>query len=60
MSNRQIDLRGVDLVELVPEPSRVSDMMAAKLVQKCMSFWGWARGSQKRQPNGSQQGVEDG
>ena len=59
MSNRHIDLRGVDIVELVPEASRVSDMMAAKLVQKCISYWGWARDFHKRPAAGSQDGVVD-
>jgi len=44
LANASLDVRGVDIVELVPEPSRVSDMTAAKLVQKCMSYWGKARG----------------
>ena len=44
LGNAELDVRGVDIVELVPEPSHVSDMTAAKLVQKCMSYWGKARG----------------
>jgi agmatinase len=59
MNNRNIDLRGVDIVELVPEESRVSDMMAAKLVQKCISYWGKSRGFDRGPANGSQIGVED-
>ena len=59
MGNRQIDLRGVDILELVPEASRVSDMMAAKLVQKCFSYWGKAQGYDQREARGSQQGVDD-
>ncbi|MEJ1296241.1 MAG: agmatinase [Candidatus Sedimenticola sp. (ex Thyasira tokunagai)] len=58
-SNQQIDLRGIDIVELVPEPSRVSDMMTAKLVQKCISYWGKTMGYQQRPANGSQVGVDD-
>jgi agmatinase len=57
--NRSIDLRGVDLVELIPEPSRVSEMMAAKLVQKVFSYWGKARGYNRRPRQGSQTGVND-
>ncbi len=37
-SRNQIDLRGVDVVELVPESSRVSEMTAAKLLLKIISF----------------------
>lgn len=59
MRNRSIDLRGMDIVELVPEPSRVSVMIAAKLVQKCISFWGKARGFHRRPAQGSQLGVAD-
>jgi agmatinase len=59
MQNEAVDLRGVDVLELVPEASRVSDMMGAKLVQKCISFWGKARGYHHRPANGSQIGVDD-
>jgi len=57
--NPNLDLRGIDILELVPEPSRVSDMMAAKLVQKCMSYWGKARAFDRRPATGSQIGVQD-
>ncbi|TLM68945.1 MAG: agmatinase [Deltaproteobacteria bacterium] len=53
-----IDLRGVDLVELVPEPTRVSEMVAAKLLQKIISFWGKARGFDRKPQTGSQLQVE--
>ena len=59
MTNPAIDLRGVDILELVPEASRVSDMMAAKLVQKCFSYWGKAQGYDHRDKAGSQRGVDD-
>lgn len=59
MHNRDIDLRGVDILELVPEETRVSDMMAAKLVQKCFSYWGKARGYDRRPAEGSQIGVDN-
>ncbi len=59
MRNKAIELRGIDILELVPEESRVSDMMAAKLVQKCFSYWGKAQGYQQRAADGSQQGVDD-
>ena len=57
--NKAIRLRGVDIVELIPESSCVSDMMAAKLVQKSFSYWGKAQGFDQREANGSQSGVED-
>lgn len=57
--NPNIELRGIDIVELIPEPSCVSDMMAAKLVQKCFSYWGKSRGFHKTPADGSQIGVED-
>jgi agmatinase len=57
MQNESVDLRGIDILELVPESSRVSDMMGAKLVQKCFSFWGKARGYHQRPAAGSQIGV---
>jgi agmatinase len=59
LQNDSVDLRGVDILELVPEASRVSEMTAAKLVQKCFSYWGWARGYPQRTADGSQIGVED-
>ncbi len=58
-NNRAIDLRNIDIVELAPEPSRVSEMMTAKLVQKCFSYWGKANGYHQRAPQGSQSGVDD-
>lgn len=59
INNDNIDLRGIDIVELVPEHSCVSDMMAAKLLQKCISFWGKNSGFDQRPANGSQIGVDD-
>ena len=57
-SRPQLDLRGVDLVELVPEASRVSEMVAAKLLQKIISFWGKAHGFQQKPLTGSQLQVD--
>lgn len=56
-SRPKLDLRGVDLVEMVPEPSRVSEMVAAKLLQKVISFWGKAHGFDRRPQIGSQMQV---
>jgi agmatinase len=57
--NPAVELCGIDILELVPEPSRVSDMMAAKLVQKCISYWGKAQAFDQRPASGSQLGVPD-
>lgn len=57
-SRPQLDLRGVDLVEMVPEPSRVSEMVAVKLLQKVVSFWGMAHGFNRKPQTGSQMQVE--
>jgi agmatinase len=59
VANSQIELRGIDIVELVPEASRVSDMMAAKWLQKCISYWGRKRHYEQRPARGSQVGVDD-
>jgi agmatinase len=59
LGNQAIEVAGIDIVELVPEANRVSDMLAAKLLQKCISFWGVARGYQHKPEVGSQVGVED-
>ena len=57
-SRKTIDLRGVDIVELVPEPSRVSEMTAAKLLLKIISFWGYANGFRQKPQAGSQTLIE--
>lgn len=57
-SRPDLDLRGVDLVEMVPEPSRVSEMVAAKLLLKTISFWGKAQGYDRKPLTGSQLQVE--
>jgi agmatinase len=57
-SRPKLDLRGVDLVELVPEASRVSEMVAAKLLQKIISFWGMAHNFDRQPQTGSQMQVD--
>jgi len=57
-SRKKIDLRGVDVVELVPEASRVSEMTTAKLLLKIISFWGSANGFGLKPQNGSQMQIE--
>jgi agmatinase len=59
LDNRSIEVAGIDIVELVPELNRVSDMLAAKLLQKSISFWGIAGGFDQQPEVGSQLGVVD-
>ena len=59
MNNREADVRGIDILELIPEATSVSDMMAAKLVQKCFSYWGKAHSFDQLPACGSQIGVDD-
>ncbi|MGK2907482.1 MAG: agmatinase [Desulfuromonadales bacterium] len=56
-AGNQVNVRGVDLVELVPEPSRVSEMTAAKLLLKIISFWGRAKGFNLQPQTGSQMQI---
>lgn len=57
-SRKTINLRGVDLVEMVPESSRVSEMTAAKLLLKIISFWGMASGFNQKPQQGSQMQID--
>ncbi len=57
-AGRKVDLRGADIVELVPESSRVSEMTAAKLLQKIISFWGIAEGYPSKPQVGSQTQID--
>ena len=59
MNNQKIDIRGIDILELVPEHSRVSDLVAATLLKTCISFWGKARRFDQRPVQSSQTGVAD-
>ncbi|RMG54421.1 MAG: agmatinase [Gammaproteobacteria bacterium] len=54
LDNPQVDLRGVDLVELIPDPHQVSQTVAAKLVQKIISRWAWPRVDRNGTPTGAQ------
>ncbi len=58
-TNNNIRLCGIDLLEMIPEPSCVSDMTAAKFVQKAFSYWGKAQGFDKQPATGSQTGIND-
>ena len=51
-------VRGVDMVELIPEESNVSQLFAAKLLQKIISYWGISQGVDKRGLDGAQTRVE--
>ena len=57
-ANPKIELRGMDIVELARDLHQVSEMTAAKLIQKAMSFWGKAQGYDRRPENGSQIGID--
>ena len=50
----RIELRGVDLVELIPDEMEISQTFAAKLIQKIISFWAKGRGYDRREPRGAQ------
>jgi agmatinase len=54
LGNKGIELTGIDILELIPEPNMVSDMLAAKLLQKCISFWGKSQGFDQKNAIGSQ------
>lgn len=56
--NPNINLKGLDIVELVPESTRVSEIVAAKLMHKALSFWGKAKGYDQRPQTGSQSHVD--
>ncbi len=57
--NPNINFRGLDIVELTPEPTHVSEITAAKLVQKAISFWGKAHNYDQKPKTGSQSHVDD-
>ena len=54
-----IQLRGVDIVEMVPESSRISEMVAAKLIMKIISHWGLLYGFNKKPEIGGQLLAQD-
>ena len=58
VGNANVDLRGADVVETVPEPNCVTDMLGAKLTQKIISAWGLRNGFRERERTGSQTEVE--
>jgi len=56
--NKNIDIKAVDIVELIPEESNVSQVFAAKLLQKIISYWGKSKGFDKKAKVGSQMQVD--
>lgn len=56
--NKKIVIKGVDIVELVPESSNVSQIFAAKLMQKIISFWGKSQGCDTKEMCGAQMSIE--
>jgi agmatinase len=58
IGNTNIDLRGVDLLELIPEENQVSQTVAAKLIQKIISYWGFHRVQDKLNPAGAQLQID--
>ncbi len=54
IKNPSVKLMGMDIVELIPESSCVSNITAAKIIQKAISFWGKSRKYYLRPPKGAQ------
>jgi agmatinase len=57
--NPDVDLRGLDIVELIPDEARVSSMTVAKLIHYIISHWAWSKGYAERPAIGGQLRVED-
>jgi agmatinase len=55
--NRSATVRGMDIVELIPEESLVSQMAAAKLVMRAISFWGMRNEYDEKPETGAQMQV---
>jgi agmatinase len=58
MANPNIHLAGADLVEMIPDPTRISEMAAAKLLLKIISLWGKAQGYDSQPETGSQMAID--
>lgn len=56
--NKKANILGADIVELVPEKSKVSQIIGAKIMQKIFSYWGISQGFNKRGEIGSQMKVD--
>jgi len=57
--NPDVELRGFDVVELIPDEGRVSSMTAAKLVHYVISHWAWSKGYTDRPETGGQMRVDE-
>jgi len=57
IGNAGVDLRGVDILELIPERNQVSQTVAAKLMQKIISRWAHPRIKDFNHPQGAQMQV---
>ncbi len=57
-NNKAIHIKGADIVELIPEKSKVSQIVAAKIAQKIFSYYGKSKGFHKLPKNGSQSKKE--
>lgn len=57
-SNNKINLRGVDIVEMIPDDFSISQTFAAKLLQKIISHWGKSKNFDNKEMAGSQMLVE--
>jgi agmatinase len=53
-----LDIRGMDIVELIPDPNEVSQTVAAKLMQKAISNWAYQRYEYFRDRQGAQLEIE--
>jgi len=56
--NKEVHITGVDMVELIPEDSNVSQVFAAKLLQKIISVWGKSQQFHTGAKSGSQMSVD--
>lgn len=52
--NKKINVIGADIVELIPEKSKVSQIISAKIIQKIFSYWGQSKKFHLKKQNGSQ------
>lgn len=52
------NVKGVDIVELIPEESNVSQLFAAKFLQKVISYWGKSEGYDTKEQIGAQMQVK--
>ncbi|HIP20497.1 MAG TPA: agmatinase [Sulfurimonas sp.] len=56
--NSSANVVGIDMVELIPEESKVSQLFAAKFLQKIISYWGKSEGFDTKEQTGAQMQVK--